>query len=89
VADSDDGEGGVQQGRKSNVNISRSFPGFLHEIWTTAPVWHELQEGCRRPPFSRKWERIESFLNDVVRKNMIILPYDEQAGMQWNVDTVK
>ncbi len=50
------------------------------EIVTAAPVWHELQYGCRRLPGSRKRERIESFLNEVVRPNIAILPYDERAA---------
>ena len=51
-----------------------------HEIVTAAPVWHELQYGFRRLPRSRKRTMIESFLNDVVRRNMLILPYDDRAA---------
>jgi tRNA(fMet)-specific endonuclease VapC len=47
------------------------------EIVTAAPVWHELSYGCQRLPRSRKRNIIEAFLNDVLRPNMIILPYDE------------
>ncbi|MBU4318615.1 MAG: type II toxin-antitoxin system VapC family toxin [Proteobacteria bacterium] len=50
------------------------------EIVTAAPVWHELQYGCLRLPKSRKRTLIESFLNDVVRKTMLILPYDDGAA---------
>lgn len=54
-----------------------------HEIVTAAPIWHELQYGCRRLPRSRKREVIEIFLADVVRKNMLILPYDDRAA-EWH-----
>lgn len=54
-----------------------------HEIVTAAPVWHELQYGFRRLPRSRKRTMIESFLNDVVRRNMLILPYDDRAA-EWH-----
>ncbi len=54
-----------------------------HEIVTAAPIWHELQYGCRRLPRSRKREVIEVFLVDVVRKNMLILPYDDRAA-EWH-----
>ena len=53
------------------------------EIATAAPVWHELYYGCHRLPNSRKRDIIETFLNDVLRPNMIILPYDGRAA-QWH-----
>jgi len=54
-----------------------------HEIVTAAPIWHELQYGCRRLSRSRKREVIEVFLVDVVRKNILILPYDDRAA-EWH-----
>jgi tRNA(fMet)-specific endonuclease VapC len=53
------------------------------EIATASPVWHELQYGCLRLPVSRKREIIESFLEDVIRQNIIILPYDERSA-KWH-----
>lgn len=53
------------------------------EIVTAAPVWHELCYGSQRLPSSHKKDIIESFLNDVLRPNMIILPYDERAA-EWH-----
>ncbi len=54
-----------------------------HEIVTAAPVWHELQFGCQRLARSRKREIIASFLNDVVKRTMLILPYDDRAA-EWH-----
>ena len=54
-----------------------------HEIVTCAPVWHELQFGCQRLVRSRKREIIASFLNDVVKRTMPILPYDDRAA-EWH-----
>ena len=54
-----------------------------HEIVTAAPVWHELQFGCQRLPRSRKREIIASFLNDIVKRTMLILPYDDRAA-EWH-----
>ena len=54
-----------------------------HEIVTAAPVWHELFYGCQRLPVSRKREILETFLHDVLKPNMTILPYDEQAA-EWH-----
>jgi len=53
------------------------------EIVTAAPVWHELYYSCQRLPNSRKRDIIEAFLNDVLRPNLIILPYDEKAA-EWH-----
>jgi len=54
-----------------------------HEIVTAAPVWHELQFGCQRLPQSRKREIIASFLDDIVKRTMPILPYDDRAA-EWH-----
>lgn len=54
-----------------------------HELVTAAPVWHELYFGCQRLPVSRKREILENYLNDVIKPNMIILPYDELAA-EWH-----
>ena len=54
-----------------------------HEIVTAAPVWHELFYGCQRLPVSRKREILETFLHNVLKPNMTILPYDEQAA-EWH-----
>jgi tRNA(fMet)-specific endonuclease VapC len=54
-----------------------------HEIITAAPVWHEMQYGCRRLPRSRKRAVIEVYLFDVVKKNILILPYDSRAA-EWH-----
>jgi len=54
-----------------------------NEIVTAAPVWHELYFGCRRLPASRKRQILENYLNDIIKPNMIILPYDERAA-EWH-----
>jgi len=53
------------------------------EIITAAPVWHELQYGCERLPRSNKKEIIASFLNNIVKRTMLILPYDKRAA-EWH-----
>ena len=55
------------------------------EIATAAPVWHELLYGCLRLPVSRKREMLEAYLEDVVLRNMDILPYDERAA-EWHAE---
>ena len=56
-----------------------------HEIVTASPIWHELRYGCFRLPTSRKREMIEAYLEQVVQRNLDILPYDEQAAT-WHAE---
>jgi len=65
-----------------NRSVLEKLRKHEYEIATAAPVWHELQYGCRRLPVSRKRELIESLLNDV-KHDMPILPYDEKAA-EWH-----
>ncbi len=66
-----------------NRSVMKMFEKWENEIVTAAPVWHELQFGCRRLPRSRKREVIASFLNDTVKPTMLILPYDDRAA-EWH-----
>jgi len=66
-----------------NRHVMAMLEKHQAEIATASPVWHELQYGCRRLPVSRKREIIESFLEDVIRQNIIIFPYDERAA-KWH-----
>jgi tRNA(fMet)-specific endonuclease VapC len=63
-----------------NKSVLKKLARHQADIVTAAPVWHELQYGCRRLPDSRKRKLIESFLNDVLRPNIAILPYDDRAA---------
>ena len=50
------------------------------ELATCAVVWHELRYGAIRLPASRKRRAIETYLEEVVRTALPILPYDEEAA---------
>jgi tRNA(fMet)-specific endonuclease VapC len=66
-----------------DINVLTMFEKHQDEIITAAPVWHELQYGCERLPKSRKKEIIASFLNNIVKRAMLILPYDKKAA-EWH-----
>ncbi len=68
-----------------NKHVMTMFEKHQEEIVTASPVWHELQYGCQRLPVSRKREIIESYIEDVIRQNMVILPYDERAA-RWHAE---
>jgi tRNA(fMet)-specific endonuclease VapC len=50
------------------------------ELATCAVVWHELCYGSARLPPSRRRRAIETYLEEVVRRALPILPYDEEAA---------
>ena len=64
----------------SNRHVMALIEKHQDEIVTASPVWHELQYGCQRLSISRKREIIESYVENVIRQNMVILPYDERAA---------
>ena len=66
-----------------DTSVLKMFEKFEDELVTAAPVWHELQFGCHRLPRSRKREVLASFLKDIVRRTMLILPYDDRAA-EWH-----
>jgi tRNA(fMet)-specific endonuclease VapC len=49
-------------------------------IATASVVWHELQFGAARLRPSTRRRLIESYLVEVVRTSLPILPYDERAA---------
>ena len=49
---------------------------------TCAPVWHELEYGCRRLAPGRKRKAIESALARL-QASLVILPYDARAA-RWH-----
>jgi tRNA(fMet)-specific endonuclease VapC len=59
------------------------------ECAIAAPVWHELQFGCRRLPRGKRRRAIEGYLEDVVRPTMPILGYDERAASWHALERVR
>jgi tRNA(fMet)-specific endonuclease VapC len=68
---------------KPDRRVEKKWRQYHQDLATAAPVWHELQYGCQRLPHSRKRELLELFLEEVIFKNIPILPYDEQAA-RWH-----
>lgn len=51
-----------------------------HQCAIGAPVWHELQYGCKLLPPGKRRSALEAYLKDVVYASFPILPYDEVAA---------
>lgn len=56
-----------------------------HESVLAAPVWHELQYGCRLLPSGKRRTALEVYLRDVVYASLLILPYDATAAA-WHAE---
>ncbi|HEY0941522.1 MAG TPA: type II toxin-antitoxin system VapC family toxin [Steroidobacter sp.] len=62
-----------------NAGIVRRLNSIGDQCALAAPVWHELQYGCRRLPPGKRREALEDYLAEVVH-TLDILPYDERAA---------
>ncbi len=68
-----------------DANLMTMLQTHEESIVTAAPVWHELRYGCLRLPSSRKRDLVQAYLEEVIRRNLAILPYDERAA-QWHAE---
>jgi len=66
--------------KSPNPEILSRLERHAHECAIAAPVWHELQYGCRRLPRGKRRTALETYLHDVVQVSFPILPYDEVAA---------
>ena len=51
------------------------------ECFISAVTWHELWFGCARLSESKRKDAIESYLNNVIKPTMEILPYSSKASV--------
>ncbi|MBD2237255.1 type II toxin-antitoxin system VapC family toxin [Aulosira sp. FACHB-113] len=65
-----------------NPTIISMLQRYQGEVTIASVTWHELLFGCYRLPASRKRERIEQYLQDIVEPNIPILPYNVAAA-EW------
>ena len=68
-----------------NPKVMTMLKRHQDEIATAALVWHELLFGCLRLPQSRKREMIAIYLEEVVLRNLDIIPYDDRAA-EWHAE---
>jgi tRNA(fMet)-specific endonuclease VapC len=70
---------------RPNPNVMTRLHQHDDEIATATTVFHELLFGCYRLPTSKKRERIEQYLDDIVQSNITLLPYDIDAA-KWHAN---
>lgn len=62
------------------ASVLRKLRNIGDQCAIAAPVWHELQYGCKRLPAGKRREALEDYLAEVVEVSFPILPYDEAAA---------
>src|SRR5688500_11379074 len=60
--------------------VLRKLQTAADQCAIAAPVWHELQYGCRRLAAGKRREALEDYLAEVVQVSFPILAYDEAAA---------
>lgn len=65
--------------------VVAKIEAHAHESALAAPVWHELQYGCRLLPAGKRRAALETYLREVVYPTLPILPYDDAAAT-WHAE---
>ena len=65
--------------------VVTKIEAHAHESALAAPVWHELQYGCRLLPVGKRRAALEAYLREVVYASLPILPYDDAAAT-WHAE---
>jgi tRNA(fMet)-specific endonuclease VapC len=63
-----------------NVAMIERMNRYQSEVAIASVTWHEIWFGCYRLPASRRRQRIEQYLTDVVEPDVPILPYDSESA---------
>ncbi|CUR33083.1 PIN domain-containing protein [Planktothrix tepida] len=67
------------------VIISR-LQQYQEEVSIATVTWHELVFGCYRLPISKRRERIEQYLHEIVEPNIPILSYNSDKTFNFFLD---
>ncbi|GFE81750.1 ribonuclease VapC [Steroidobacter agaridevorans] len=62
-----------------SIGVLRKLAAIADECAIAAPVWHELQFGCKRMPAGRRRDALQDYLADVL-STFEILAYDDLAA---------
>ncbi|MEO1428272.1 MAG: type II toxin-antitoxin system VapC family toxin [Cyanobacteria bacterium J06633_8] len=66
-----------------NSNVMTKLQEYEDEIVTTTIVYHELLFGCYRLSESKKRQKIEKYIKEVIEPNIPIIPYEAKAA-KWH-----
>jgi tRNA(fMet)-specific endonuclease VapC len=63
-----------------NAKVLANLKHYQDGIATASPVLFEMTFGCSKLPDSKKRRAIRHYLDEFVRPNIPVLPYDEKAA---------
>ncbi len=66
--------------KQPNRQVLTFLENNNNRVATAAIVWHELNFGLQRLSSSRRRDNLSIYLNEVIAKNIPILPYDDGAA---------
>jgi tRNA(fMet)-specific endonuclease VapC len=64
-----------------NQAVVEQIDRYQSEVAIASVTWHEVWYGCYRLSASRRRSRIEQYLIEVIKPNVPILPYEDDAGL--------
>jgi tRNA(fMet)-specific endonuclease VapC len=64
-----------------NTAVLERMDRYQSEVAIASVTWHEIWFGCYRLPASRRRQRIEQYLTNVVKPDVPILPYDSESAL--------
>jgi tRNA(fMet)-specific endonuclease VapC len=64
-----------------NAAVIEQMERYQSEVAITSVTWHEIWFGCYRLPASKKRQRIERYLRDIVEPDVPILPYGAESAL--------
>lgn len=71
-----------------SMSVMRKLASVADECAISAPVWHELQYGCKRMPAGKRRNALQDYIADVV-STFQILPYDDLAAKLHAIERVR
>lgn len=66
-----------------NSNVMTMLQQYENKIVTASIVYHELLFGCYRLPESKKRQKIEKYIKEIIEPNIPIIPYDARTA-KWH-----
>lgn len=64
----------------ANSNVMTMLQQYENKIVTASIVYHELLFGCYRLPESKKRQKIEKYIKEIIEPNIPIIPYDARSA---------
>lgn len=67
--------------KQPNLHVVERLSKHGSSCAIPAPVWYELNYGCRRLAVGKRRAALENYLEMVVRESFPVLPYDEDSAL--------